>query len=93
MADPMAPSVCATLDVLGVTLVDGGDTVAVRFRKADDSELALLLPLKVGAALVHQINEAAAKELAVRYGLTAPARDQGRPFSTLVRAHTLRRPL
>ena len=64
--EPVLSRVFAANEVLSVTLIDGGDTIAVRLRTADGGELGLLLPLPLGPALVDQIYDAAAAELAAR---------------------------
>ena len=66
MSEPLPPRIFAATEVLSVTLIDGGDTIAVRFRTAEGGELGVLLPLPVGPALVDQIYDAAAAELAAR---------------------------
>lgn len=52
------PHVFAAVEVLGLTLIDGGDTVAARLRTADGGEAAILMPVRAGEELARRIGEA-----------------------------------
>ncbi|MEA1834739.1 hypothetical protein U8607_21835 [Methylobacterium durans] len=42
--------------VEGVEVIDGGDTVAIRLRAADEREITLLVPQRVAADLQANLN-------------------------------------
>lgn len=58
MSEKVRPHVFAAVEVLGLTLIDGGDTVAARLRTADGGETAVLMPIGAGEDLARRIGEA-----------------------------------
>ncbi|WP_264046841.1 hypothetical protein [Methylobacterium flocculans] len=57
MSDSSKPDVFAAIRVLGVELIDGGRTLAVRLEKATGTEAVLLLAQPVADELFRQMAE------------------------------------
>ncbi|MDB5647424.1 hypothetical protein [Methylobacterium sp.] len=57
--DPLL--VLSVASLTGVQMIDGGDTLAMRFRKPGDRELVLLVPRQVALALQPQVSEVLAQ--------------------------------
>jgi len=55
VSDSDQPYVFAATEVTGTEMIDGGRTLAIRFRRADGGESAVLLPLLVAQDLSGRI--------------------------------------
>lgn len=55
MSDSDQPYVFAATEVTGAEMIDGGRTLAIRFRRADGGESVILLPLLVAQDLSGRI--------------------------------------
>jgi hypothetical protein len=58
VSDNDQPQVFAATDVTGAEAIDGGRTLAIRLRRADGGESAILLPLVVAQDLSSRIADA-----------------------------------
>lgn len=58
MSEPTKPHVFAATQVLGVTLIDTGRTVAVRLQGPDGRKAAMLLPVPAAGELARQLTKA-----------------------------------
>jgi hypothetical protein len=61
MTENNRPVVLSTANLIGLRLVDGGDTVALRFEAPDGREVAILIPRDAASELDLQLGEVLAR--------------------------------
>jgi hypothetical protein len=55
------PLVLSVATLIGIEMIDGGDTAAMRFRGADGEEVGMLIPRKTASLILAELSDALAQ--------------------------------